>query len=156
MGNYRAVLELPAGELPFGLEILPEGAATVGYLVNGKERVKLNEVAVSGAHLEIRMPGYENRLSADAKGGRLSGEVVLSRPGGKQQHIPLHAEHGHAFRFFEASADGRANVAGRWAITFTGDDGKQEAAVGEFAQVGDVVEGTFLPKPAIIDSSQAR
>ena len=144
MGLYRAVLELPAGELPFGLELLPEGAAIVGYLVNGSERVRLNEVAVSGSHLEIPMPGYENRLSADAKGGRLVGEVVLSKPGGKQQHIPLHAEHGHSFRFFETSAGPRADVAGRWAVTFTGDDGKPEAAVGEFSQSGDVVEGTFL------------
>src|ERR1700720_1357064 len=90
-GMYRAVLALPAGELPFGLEIEPEGAATVAYLVNGKERVKLNEVTVSGAHLEMRMPGYENHLTADAKGGQLLGEVVLTKSGGKQQHIPLHA-----------------------------------------------------------------
>ncbi len=143
MGSYRAVLELPAGELPFGLELQPEGSTTVGYLVNGKERVKLDEVAVSGAHLTIRMPGYENRLSADAKDGRLSGEVVLSKPGGKQQHIPLQAQRGRAFRFFETPVKG-ADVAGRWAVTFTGDDGKPEAAVGEFSQVNDVVEGTFL------------
>src|SRR5271168_3504965 len=100
-GLYRAVLELPAGELPFGLEIEPEGAATVGYLVNGQERVRLSEVAVSGAHLEMRMPGYENRLIADAKDGRLLGEVVLSKAGGNQQHIRLHAQLGQAYRFFE-------------------------------------------------------
>jgi hypothetical protein len=126
MGSYRAVLELPAGELPFGFELEREGAATVGYLVNGRERVKLDEVEVSGAHLEIRMPGHENRLSANAK------------------DIPLRAERVRAFRFFEATAGDHAEVAARWAVTFTGDDGKPEAAVGEFSQVGDVVEDKFL------------
>src|SRR5579863_9445338 len=91
-GTYRAVLELPAGELPFGLEIEREGAATVGYLVNGKERVRLTEVTVLGAHLDMRMPGYENRLIADAKDGGLLGEVVLSKAGGIEQHIRLHAQ----------------------------------------------------------------
>src|ERR1700693_6636733 len=78
-GMYRAVLELPAGELPFGLEIEPEGAATVGYLVNGKERVRLSEVTVTGAHLEIRMPGYENRLGARAQDGRALGGGVVCK-----------------------------------------------------------------------------
>lgn len=144
LGLYRAVLDLPAGELPFGLEIEPEGTATVGYLLNGKERVKLNEVTVSGAHLEIRMPGYENRLAADAEGSHLRGEVVLTKSGGKQQHIPLHAELGQSYRFFDKTVGDPTDLSGRWAVTFTGDDGKPEAAVGEFTQSGDAVNGTFL------------
>ena len=143
-GMYRAVLELPAGELPFGLEIEPEGAATVGYLINGKERVRLNEITVLGRHLEIRMPGYENRLVADAKDGRLLGEVVLSKAGGNQQHIRLRAQLGQTYRFFEKAASRPTDVSGRWAVTFTSDDGKPEAAVGEFTQSGDAVTGTFL------------
>jgi peroxiredoxin len=142
MGEYRAVLSLPAGELPFGLTLESHGASAVGYLLNGKERVQLTEVSISGSHLEIRMPGYENRLSADASGSELSGEVVLSKSGGKQQHIPLHAELGPRFRFFADSSG--ADVAGRWAVNFIDDDGKPERAVGEFQQSRDVVTGTFL------------
>jgi peroxiredoxin len=143
MGEYRAVLTLPAGELPFGLELRSQGKTTVGYLRNGKERVLLKEVSIEGSHLEIRMPGYENRLSADARGNELTGEVVLSKSGGKQQHLPLHAVLGPRFRFF-AHAAGGADLAGRWAVTFVDDDGTPERAVGEFQQVRDVVTGTFL------------
>jgi thiol-disulfide isomerase/thioredoxin len=149
MGLYRAVLTLPGGELPFGLDLEPEGTATVGYLVNGKERLKLEEVAVAGGHLEIRMPGYENRLIADAAGDELKGEVILVKLGGKQQHIPLHAQRGQEFRFFDGNPAGtdvsaRADVSGRWAVNFLGGDGTPEAAIGEFTQSGDVVGGTFL------------
>ncbi|MEP6886325.1 MAG: TlpA disulfide reductase family protein, partial [Gammaproteobacteria bacterium] len=144
MGAYRAVLTLPGGELPFGFELEGAGASTVAYLVNGKERVLLNEVTVLGTHLDIRMPGYENRLTADASGGRLVGEVVLSKPDGKQQHIALHAQRGQQFRFFEKSAGASADVSGRWAVKFTDDSGKPELAVGEFSQSHDVITGTFL------------
>jgi peroxiredoxin len=144
MGTYRAVLTLPGGELPFGLDLEPEGTATVGYLVNGKERLKLDEVTVAGAHLEIRMPGYENRLIADAKDDELQGEVVLDKLGGKQQRIPLHAQRGREFRFFESAATDNADISGRWAVSFTEEGGKPEVAVGEFTQSHDVIGGTFL------------
>jgi thiol-disulfide isomerase/thioredoxin len=144
MGTYRAVLQLPAGELPFGFDLEHEGTGVVGYLLNGKERVKLTEVTVAGPHLDIRMPGYENRLSADAKGDRLVGEVVLSKSGAKEQHIPFHAQQGQEYRFFEKTAANAPDVSGRWAVKFTDDDGKPEAAVGEFTQSQDVVSGTFL------------
>jgi hypothetical protein len=143
MGLYRALLVLPAGELPFGLDLKSEGSRSVGYLVNGKERVKLDEVTVAGAHLTIRMPGYENRLT-DANGDQLTGEVVLSKSGAKEQHIVLHAERGRDYRFFDKPTEGNADVSGRWSVKFTDDDGKPEAAVGEFSQSGDVVTGTFL------------
>jgi peroxiredoxin len=144
MGTYRAVLTLPGGELPFGLELHPAGTTTVGFLVNGKERVKLDDVTIVGAHLEIRMPGYENRLIADAKGDELQGEVVLVKLGGKQQHIPLHAQRGREFRFFESAATDNTDVSGRWAVNFSDDGAKPEVAVGEFTQSHDVVSGTFL------------
>jgi thiol-disulfide isomerase/thioredoxin len=143
-GLYRAVLTLPGGELPFGLDLEREGSATVGYLVNGSERLKLDEVTVAGAHLEIRMPGYENRLVADARGDQLQGEVILVKLGGKQQHIPLHAQRGQDFRFFDGAGPGNADVSGRWTVNFIGDGDKPEAAVGEFTQSNGVVGGTFL------------
>lgn len=144
MGTYRAVLDLPGGELPFGLDLEPSGTSAVGFLVNGEERVKLDEVTIAGAHLEIRMPGYENRLIADARDDELRGEVVLDKLGGKQQHIPLHAQRGLQFRFFAQAPAGVADVSGRWAVSFTDDGGKPEVAVGEFTQSHGAVRGTFL------------
>jgi thiol-disulfide isomerase/thioredoxin len=144
MGTYRAVLTVPGGELPFGLVLEQQGPAVVGYLINGPERLPLNEVKVSGTHLEILMPGYENRLIADASGPTLHGEVVLDKLGGKQQHVPLQAQLGQEYRFFPSAATDTPNVAGRWAVTFTDDKGAVEKDVGEFTQSQDVVTGTIL------------
>jgi thiol-disulfide isomerase/thioredoxin len=144
LGTYRAVLQLPGGELPFGLELVQDGDATVGYLVNGQERVKLNDVKIDGSHLEIRMPGYETRLTADAAGDQLSGEVYLDKLGGKDQHIPLRAALGEQYRFFAAPASGKTDLSGRWAVKFVDDKGNPDSQVGEFAQSNGIVTGTFL------------
>jgi peroxiredoxin len=120
----------------------------VAYLINGGERQEVDEVTVSGAHLEILMPGYENRLIADADGDALKGEIVLSKANAQQQHVPLTAQLGPNYRFYppasETSAAAPADVSGRWAATFTEDDGTPEADVGEFTQREDIVTGTIL------------
>jgi len=144
MGTYRAVLTVPGGEVPFGLVLEQQGPAVVGYLINGPERLPLNEVKISGTHLEVLMPGYENRLIAEASGGTLRGEVVLDKLGGKQQHVPLQAQLGLDYRFFPSTSTDNPDVGGRWAMTFTDDAGVAEKDVGEFAQSHDVVTGTIL------------
>jgi thiol-disulfide isomerase/thioredoxin len=144
MGTYRAVLKLPGGDLPFGLELAKEGSATVGYIVNGQERLKLTDVKILGPHLEIRMPGYENVLSADAAGNQLRGEVLLVKPHGKNQHIPLLATLGENYRFFQGVPADNKDLSGRWAATFVEDGGASENLIGEFSQSHDVVTGTFL------------
>lgn len=168
-GTYRVVLAIPGGDLPFGLVLERTGAGWTGTLVNGRERLQLDEVAVNGAHLEIKMPGYENRLSADAVGDELHGELVLDKLGGKDQHIPVQARFGLNYRFFpepggapapglgrqpdlrpqtgsgpQPAAAAIPDVSGRWAVTFTEDDGQAAAAVAEFSQDRDLVTGTVL------------
>jgi thiol-disulfide isomerase/thioredoxin len=144
MGIYRVVLDVPGGELPFGLELVKQGSATVGYLLNGAERVKLNEVLITGSQLQIRMPGYETLLTAEAAGDQLQGEVFLDKLGGKDQHIPLRATWGAQYRFFADPAGAVADLSGRWAVDLTDDNGNAEVAVGEFTQSGDLLTGTFL------------
>jgi thiol-disulfide isomerase/thioredoxin len=144
LGSYRVVLQTPGGELPFGLDLEQKDSQVIGYLVNGPERLLLREVKIAGSHLEIRMPGYENLLSADADGDQLKGEIFLVKLGGKNQHVPLHASLGENYRFFANPATDNADVSGRWAVNFIDDGGAAEVAVGEFSQSHDVISGTFL------------
>jgi peroxiredoxin len=144
MGTYRMVLETPGGDLPFGLELKEQDSHPVGYLINGQERLLLSDVKITGSHLEIPMPGYQNVLKADAKGNELQGEIFLVKPNDKNQHVPLHASLGDNYRFFEHSASGNADVSGRWAIKFIDDSGAPEVAIGEFSQANDIVSGTIL------------
>jgi peroxiredoxin len=143
-GSYRAVLELPGGELPFGLDVGREEGGFVLTLVNGEERVRVTEVTVTDGRLAATMPGYQNTLSAEVRGKRLQGEVSLLRAGGERQAVPFRAEAGQAWRFFAQPATDNADVAGRWAVQFTSDSGQQSAGVAEFTQSFEQVSGTIL------------
>src|SRR5512139_2756968 len=90
-GSYRAVLEVPGGELPFGLDVAREESGFVLYLVNGEERVRVPEVVVGEGKVTARMPGLQNTLTARISGDELVGEVTLLRAGGETQSLPLKA-----------------------------------------------------------------
>jgi len=143
-GTYRAVLELPGGELPFGLDVAREERGVVLYLVNGEERVRVTEVTVADGRLTATMPGYENTLTAEVRGGKLAGEVSLLRVGGERQVLTFRAEAGRAWRFFAEPSTDNADVTGRWSVTFTSDQGNESPGVAEFTQSFEAVTGTIL------------
>jgi thiol-disulfide isomerase/thioredoxin len=143
-GSYRAVLELPGGELPFGLDVAQEEAGFVLTIVNGEERVRVTDVAVADGQLTATMPGFTNTLTARITGRKLKGEVALLRSGGDRQVLPFAAELGPTWRFFEQPLTDNADVSGRWAVTFTSDAGQTSAGVAEFAQSFEQVTGTIL------------
>ncbi len=143
-GSYRAVLTLPGGELPFGLELAEESGKPVATLVNGAERIRVTEVAVQDSVVTMSMPGYNNQIVARYADGALSGTLTMVKTGGRNQAIPLTATRGQNYRFFAEPLPPGGDVDGRWATTFTDDDGESYVAVGEFQQRGNVVTGTFL------------
>lgn len=143
-GTYRAVLTLPGGEVPFGLELVQEGGAWVANLVNGSKRVRVTGVQVDGGKLEMSMPGYLNHLSARMRRDRLEGEVVIVRPGGEELRLPLAATRGREHRFFEQPLTDNADLSGRWSVTFTDATGAQTPAIAEFSQKFHEISGTFL------------
>jgi thiol-disulfide isomerase/thioredoxin len=143
-GPYRAILELPGGELPFGLDVAREEDGVVLYLVNGEERVRVTDVTVAEGRLTATMPGYENTLTAEVRGGKLTGEVSLLRAGGERQVLPFRAESAQTWRFFQTPVTDNADVAGRWSVTFTSDQGKESPGVAEFTQSFERVTGTIL------------
>jgi peroxiredoxin len=144
-GSYRVVLKLPAGELPFGLQIGQADGHAAAWILNGPERLQVDDVHVVGKQIEMTMPGFQNRLVAQHDGAGLRGSVTLVKLQGEKHVIPLSATRDVAWRFFApADAAGAADVAGRWSADFTDDEGGRYNAVGEFTQQGDEVHGTFL------------
>ncbi|MEX1993071.1 MAG: TlpA disulfide reductase family protein [Steroidobacteraceae bacterium] len=144
LGNYRGVLSVAGGALPFGLELAREDDTVVAYLINGPERVRASDVKLQGNRLEIRMPGYPHRLSAEFRDARFEGTVQFLRPRGVIKSVRFVGMPGQAWRFFPEPDAVPADFSGRWAMTFRDRDGNERPAILELTQQGHQVQGTVL------------
>ena len=144
LGIYRAVLKLPGGDAPFGLEVARENERYVLYLMNGAERTRVPDVSVENRELRANFPGYENSLRANIGTKGLDGTVTLIKAGGVEQNIPFAAALGERYRFFKDPQTDNFDVAGRWSLQLTSDDGKTSAAVAVFEQAHSKVTGTVM------------
>ena len=100
-GSYRATLELPGKKaVPFGLDVAQEEAGKVLYVINGDERIRLDEVKATPGKLEARFPGYETILTAKVAGDELTGDVALVHDAGKVLKLPFTARLGETWRFY--------------------------------------------------------
>jgi len=145
-GRYRATLELPGGEAPFGLEVSKENDRFVLYLENATERTRVENVTVADGELSAVFPGYENSLQARMYRDRLEGKVTLIKDESKEQVIPFQArlqDKGGSYRFYKEPLTDNADLAGRWEMTLTS-DGKSNAAIAIFEQQHDRITGTVM------------
>jgi thiol-disulfide isomerase/thioredoxin len=144
-GSYRATLELPGGKtVPFGLDVALEESGTVLYLVNGSERVRVDEVATEPGKLTARMPGYENTLSARISGKELEGELTLVHGDDRVLRLPFTARLGETWRFYPELLADNADMAGRWDVSYTDAAGRRSSGVAVFDQRFAQVTGTVM------------
>ena len=137
-GAWRGWLEVPGGELPFGLE-LTDGVT----ILNGPERIPADGASFEPPRLEMSIHRYDAtvRANLDATGDRLDGVYRRRRGPQEMASIPFHAVRGELPRFAPGPPP-TVDVSGRWSVRF---DSEEEPAVGVFEQHADgTVVGTFL------------
>jgi len=150
VGEWRAVLQSPGGELPFTLQITQTDGQLSAMAINGEEQVAFGEVLQSGRKIELRFPWYDAEIKADlaSDDSMLRGQWRKTAAGGGNSSLPFVATRGMISRFLPAtqSAPGQdqlGQVDGVWKVLFTDEDGT-EPAQAEFRQQGNEVSGTFL------------
>ncbi len=106
-GPWRAWLDSPGGELPFGLEMRVEVYAKeprwTASLLNGEERIVVPAVSwdASERRLELDMPHYDARITAtvSADGKQMDGHWRKRQGLARWTDMPFHA------RFYDAPDD---------------------------------------------------
>jgi peroxiredoxin len=143
-GPWRAVVELPGGELPFGVSFVRDrNGALQAAIANGAERVVVPNVSETVDGLTLEFPAFNNRISLTRDGQYWRGQLTLIKAHGVEQSMPMTLHSGQSHRFFAGEQDVNADFAGTWAVTFVDDDGNSTPAVGEFTQRNGRVSGTF-------------
>jgi len=146
-GMWRAWLDSPGGELPFGLEFVTVGP--IGWdtwIHNGTERTKLTGTIWNGKQIVIMIDHYDASIVAHVSedGAELNGTWSKRSAKTAASQLPFHAVFDETQRFTKTPnwKKPEASVAGRWAVKF---DSDKNPAVGVFQQQSDgTVNGTFL------------
>jgi peroxiredoxin len=142
-GTWRVALHTQNQEIPFLMEAEEKDGKTVLYLVNGEERILLDEIEKQGDSLKIGLHTFDADLIAKVDGDKMAGRFVKNDTQDPYS-IPFTAEHGKQNRFAENPEKATYDFTGKWQVVFTDDEGSSYDAVGVFKQEGNHVTGTFL------------
>ncbi len=125
-GSWRAWLDSPGGELPFGLALKQQGDRWSAEVVNGRERIRLPNVTIAGNELRIDIDHYDAVIDAKITpdGKHLDGQWRKTTRDGKISKLPFHARAGKAPRFPVAPNRGKPGkkLASRWSVNFEKSD----------------------------------
>jgi hypothetical protein len=141
-GMYRAVVELPGGDVPFGLDVVAGKDGIALYLVNGTERMRVPAFKAVPGELTAELAGTGNALTAQVSGDELDGKVTLADRDGGNSVLPFSAVRGQDWRFVEEPRSDNADFSGRWSYTFTDDAGHTTHGIAEFKQSFHAVSGS--------------
>lgn len=142
-GMWRASLMLPAGELPFEMELQTLDQKTTAVIINASEKIMVNDISFDGDSVFFRMPYYDSEIRAAVLGNSLSGMYYNYNRTDKNQ-IPFYAEHGLNYRFNPRSKPMDLSDQ-KWQITFSPHSPSAYEAIGVFQQKEQQkVWGTFI------------
>jgi hypothetical protein len=87
-------------------------------------------------------------LSLRIRRRKLEGELTLPRDGSTPIALPMLAEYGETYRFFEEPLTDNADVQGRWSVVMSRDGVESTPAVAEFLQRFERVAGRIRTREA--------
>ncbi|WP_423148719.1 peroxiredoxin family protein [Rubrolithibacter danxiaensis] len=143
-GVWRATLKTQSGaEIPFNFTVSDTNGKKSVYILNGKDKFRVDEVEVKDDSVFIQLPLFDSEIRASL-GNTLNGKWI-KHLATRNSEMDFSAEHDVSWRFFKTNTKPEYRVAGRWSATFIGNEGKDTTvAVAEFQQDGANVTGTFL------------
>ena len=143
-GYWQARISLPGGDIDTAFEIGRAGENYRATLINGQERVRIGEVSFSNGNLKLRFPAFNNEINATLEGDKLVGALTLVKRYGEEQTMPFVAIPGGERSGTEEREPAAVDLSGRWDAEFHKVDGTNDPSIGEFAQRGSRLFGTFL------------
>lgn len=139
-GQYRAYIQLKDKEMPFLLDLKEEGEKISGHLINGEERILLDDITTKDDSVLIPMHIFDASIIATISGGRLQGEYVKHFE--DDYRLAFRAERGIDSRF-PPQADAAVDFSGRYDLVFHQETGELHA-IALLRQNGNQLSGTIM------------
>lgn len=142
VGVWRGVLSPQQVEIPFLFQVNHKDGKYRINLMNGTERIPLEEVKIEGDSVHIPLYIFDATIHAHiSDGSSLKGFWVKNYA--EDYKVPFEAKFGAKDRFSVGKNAGDTSFDGKWEVNFMDDNGG-EKAIGLFRQNGHKVTGTFV------------
>jgi len=141
-GMWRGIIDIQGNPLPFNFEVSKINGEYSAELIDGAERISLDEVTVKEDSVFINMHIFDITIRAKINDDGLRGVYVKNYA--EDYRLPFKAQFGKEDRFDKPSSNGKFD--GRWETYFIKDDGSKIPAEGIFKTKGNLLTGTFLTK----------
>lgn len=135
-------------ELPFNFEIAYENDVMVGHLINGDERIKIENLHFGRDRtsakdtFQMDFSAFNTKINAFYEENFIEGNWEV--PYKENYTIPFLATYGQTHRFIETEQKNTYDFSGKWYVQFEYDDPDSAyPAIGEFTQNGKDLQGTF-------------
>lgn len=112
-------------------------------ILNGEERITVNDITYSGDSVFIQMPVFNSEFRCKINGTILTGSF-LNHTRKANNNIPFSAEQNISYRFSDKPEQTVFNLTGRWTAIFDDEDPESKMTVAVFKQEGNHLSGTFL------------
>ena len=76
-GYWQAYITLPGGDVETGIELSRDGEHYKASLINGQERVRIDEVIFADGELTLRFPTFNSEVRASLVDGHLAGSRIF-------------------------------------------------------------------------------
>ena len=143
LGIWRGEIIRPDGKpIVFNFQTKMRSGKLIIYIINGAERLLVNDIREKADSVYIRMPFYDSYFALRMVNSKYLQGDWIKNYGDHLVAMRFFAEFNISRRFpvYQAPA---FNITGRWSVHFKGKDDSTES-VGEFTQTGSHVTGTFL------------
>jgi peroxiredoxin len=141
-GTWKSIIQRADGQqIVFNFEVADSAGKKFIYILNAKERLRVDSVQVIGDSVFIQLPFFESAFRAKITPSGLQGNWLRQR-GNKLQIMPFTALYNQ--QRFAVPQTPKYNITGRYTVAFEGVPTVDSVSVGEFTQQGSRVTGTFL------------
>ncbi len=143
-GHWRASLLRQDGHaIAFNLDVETLKGKTAFYVLNGAERMLVDDITIIKDSLFIDMPVFESSFKLKIVSKDSLAGTWIKRGALKNTLMPFVASANQKYRFVPVNGNSTVKVGGKWKMEFiTGEE--HEPAVGNFVQNGNVVTGSIL------------
>jgi thiol-disulfide isomerase/thioredoxin len=143
IGIWRGeILRRDGNSIPFNFQTRVSAGKILMYVMNGSERLLVDDIHQKDDSVYINMPFFDSRFALRILDERNLVGIWIKNYGNRQVAVPFQAIFNEPQRYPVSRAP-LFNISGRWAVHFKG-EGDSTESVGEFKQQGSQVIGTFL------------